>query len=183
MAESGLHKMDGCPTVQGMGGVSVPQPVAGHFLFNAGPPRRLTDDPPHLGFVQMSALPTSEHRGIVFGIAPQRHQGVPDGFRHQDGASLATFSEHSDLTRRIPALKVAPVQVAHFRDTKPATVKRQQDRTIPGDTFKGDHAKHIRFIEDTLGQTIPKSRESQGAGYIKGEIAQPVSEGEKALHR
>ena len=71
MAKSSLHEMDRCTTIQGVRSMSMTQPVARDFLLDTCPLRRLADDPPNLGFIQMTAFATTEHRVTFSSVISQ----------------------------------------------------------------------------------------------------------------
>jgi hypothetical protein len=118
MAQGRLNQVDRCATVQSVRSMGMAQPVARHFLLDPGPFRRLADDPPDLGFVQMPTLATAEHRIVVSGVVPKEHDGAPHGLRHQHRSGFAALAEDGDLPGRVPTLKIIPFQRTKFSDTE-----------------------------------------------------------------
>ena len=67
-------------------------------------------------------------------------------------------------------MQVVPLQGRDLRNPESTGVKREQDRTVPGLSLQGNHAKHVGFIEDALGEAITQGWKAKWSSDIEGTV-------------
>ena len=110
-------------------------------------------------------------------------QRFPNTSGHEDGPGLAAFAEDGDLARRIPLLKMPPLQGADFRNAETTSVEGEQDCPISRIRFQRNDPQHLGLTENPLGQLVTKAGNPQGTANVELEVAQPETEGEQAFDR
>ena len=158
----GLHKMDRCPTIKSVRCVSVPQPVARYFLLDPSPLRRLADDPPDLRLVQVPALATAEHGGIVGSIASQDIKA----FHTDEGINTVLVLLPLPNTVICPAWS-RPWRSLHFNEQSSATRNPPAYRVSRIALFLGICSRAI-MRRTSVSSRMRSARPSRSAGSRSG---------------
>src|SRR4051794_9336180 len=123
MTEGGLNEVDGGAAVEGVGGVSVTEPVRRNRHVDTGSFGCLFHNAQYSHRLQASTLlPGAKDRIVRTGGTAQRLQLFPDGSGQLDRAGDTSLPQHGDLAAVAVGLQVAPAQGAQLADADPGCI-------------------------------------------------------------
>jgi len=167
-----------------MRGVGMAQPMGRHRDLDPGPGGRGPDDAVHLDGAQVAfPLAAGEHRTIRGGLPPERHELLPGGGGQEHEPGFAALAIDCDLAGAVPLLEVPPLQPADFADPEPAGVKEPEQDPVAGVGLQGQEPVDLGLRQDSFRQGVLDLGGGDGGGRVEGEIADPLSKGEKGLGR
>ena len=111
VAESGLHKVNGRPVIERVGGVRMPQPMRAHVRGFVSHPCRFgccTQNSSNSSTIKGFAAPRSEHWRVSSGTFLQFIQRIPRFRRQRDCPRSSVLPEYRDLAAVATCTEMPP---------------------------------------------------------------------------
>ena len=98
-----------------------------------------------------------------------------------DRPGLIALAEDRDLAAIAIGLRIPPAQAAQFADTHRRGIEQGEQYPVALLGLQAQHAVDLGFRQNTLGETVPHSRQAESAADVEGQVSDAVAEGQQGF--